>query len=42
MKKKVIILLMSLVLASGSIGNVQVLAAGTTEQETEAEPEEET
>ena len=42
MKKKVIILLMSLVLASGSIGNVQVLAAGTTEQETEAEQEEET
>ena len=41
MKKKVITLLMSLVLASGSIGNVQVLAADTTEQETEAAETEE-
>ena len=42
MKKKVITLLLSLVLASGSIGNVQVLAADTTGQEAEFEQEEET
>ena len=40
MKKKVITLLLSIVLASGSIGNVQVLAADTTKQE--AEPVQET
>ena len=33
MKKKAITLLLSLVLASGSMGNVQLLAAETTEQE---------
>ena len=42
MKKKAITLLLSLVLASGSIGNVQVLAADTTEQEAEPAQEEET
>ena len=42
MKKKVITLLLSLVLASGSIGNVQVLAAETTEQEAESIQETET
>ena len=40
MKKKVITLLLSLVLASGSIGNVQVLAADTTGQEAEPVQEE--
>ena len=35
MKKKVITLLLSLVLASGSAGHVQVLAAETTGQEAE-------
>ena len=42
MKKKAITLLLSLVLASGSIGNVQVLAAETTEQEAESVQETET
>ena len=42
MKKRVIILLMSLVLVSGSIGNVQVLATETTDQETEFGQETET
>ena len=42
MKKKVITLLLSLVLASGSIGNVQVLAAEATEQEEESVQETET
>ena len=42
MKKKVITLLLSLVLATGSIGNVHVLAADTTEQEAEPVQEEET
>ena len=42
MKKKAITLLLSIVLASGSIGNVQVLAAETTEQEAEPVQEEET
>lgn len=41
MKKKVITLLLSLVLTSGSIGNVQVLAADTTGQEAEPVQEEE-
>ena len=36
MKKKAITLLLSLVLASGSMGNIQPLAAETTEQEAEA------
>ena len=36
MKKKAITLLLSLVLASGSMGNIQLLAAETTEQEAEA------
>ena len=40
MKKKVITLLLSLVLASGNIGNVQVLAAETTGQEAEPVQEE--
>ena len=40
MKKKVITLVLSLVLASGSIGNVQILAADTTGQETESVQEE--
>ena len=42
MKKKAITLLLSLVLAFGSIGNVQVLAAETTEQEAESVQETET
>ena len=42
MKKKVITLLLSLVLASGSIGNGQVLAAEATEQEEESVQEAET
>ena len=42
MKKKAITLLLSLVLASGSIGNAQVLAADTTGQEAEPLQEEET
>ena len=42
MKKKVITLLLSLVLASGSIGNVQILAAEATEQEEESVQEAET
>ena len=42
MKKKAITLLLSLVLASGNIGNVQVLAADTTEQEAEVVQEAET
>ena len=42
MKKKVIALLLSLVLASGSLGCVQPLAAETTEQEAEVVQESET
>ena len=42
MKKKVIALLLSLVLASGSISAAQVLAADTSEQEAEPVQEEET
>ena len=42
MKKKAITLLLSLVLASGSMGNVQLLAAETTEQKAEAVQETET
>ena len=40
MKKKVITLLLSLVLVSGSTGHVQVLAAENTGQETEPVQEE--
>ena len=40
MKKKVITLLLSLVLASGGAGHVQVLAAETTGQEAEPVQEE--
>ena len=40
MKKKAITLLLSIALASGSIGNVQVLAADTTGQEAESVQEE--
>ena len=42
MKKKAITLLLSLVLASGSMGNIQLLAAETTGQETETVQEAET
>ena len=42
MKKKPITLLLSFVLASGSMGNIQLLAAETTEQEAEAVQEAET
>lgn len=42
MKKKAITLLLSLVLASGSMGNIQLLAAETTGQEAEAVQETET
>ena len=42
MKKKAITLLLSLVLASGSMGNVQLLAAETTEQKADAAQEAET
>ena len=42
MKKKLITLLLSLILASGTLGNVQGLAAETTEQEVESAQEAET
>ena len=42
MKKKAITLLLSFVLASGSMGNVQLLAAETTEQKADAAQEAET